>query len=149
MLSKRKTKLFSYNYIFVNAYVNLTNNSIKNNLWFGVGTGDVQMQMEKSYLSSASPLVKEWYKRPHNQFLTITVALGLFGLTAFLYSLFYPPFKLKRLLSKVYFGFMLVYFISFLSEDTVETQAGVTFFAFFNTFLLAEAYFKRPQNPER
>lgn len=123
--------------------------SIKNNLWFGVGTGDVQMQMEKSYLSSASPLVKEWYKRPHNQFLTITVALGLFGLTAFLYSLFYPPFKLKRLLSKVYFGFMLVYFISFLSEDTVETQAGVTFFAFFNTFLLAEAYFKRPQNPER
>lgn len=122
--------------------------SIRNNLWFGVGTGDVQNQMEKSYLSSASPLDKEWHKRPHNQFLTITVALGLLGLMAFFYSLFYPPFKLKRRLSKVYFGFMLVYFISFLAEDTVETQAGVTFFAFFNTFLLAEAYFKRSQNPE-
>ncbi|MBL7902821.1 MAG: O-antigen ligase family protein [Bacteroidia bacterium] len=122
--------------------------SIRNNLWFGAGTGDVQSQMEKSYLSSASPLHKEWHKRPHNQFLTITVALGLIGLMAFLYGLFYPPFKLKRRLSNVYFGFMLVYFVSFLAEDTVETQAGVTFFAFFNTFLLAEAYFKRSQNPE-
>jgi len=121
---------------------------IKHNLWFGVGTGDVQLEMEKSYRNSASPLHEEWRKRPHNQFLTITVALGLVGLSIFIYGLLYPPFKLKRRLSKVYFGFMLVYFISFLAEDTVETQAGVTFFAFFNTFLLAEGYFKRPQSPE-
>jgi O-antigen ligase len=122
--------------------------SINNNLWFGVGTGDVQTEMERSYRNSASPLHEEWHKRPHNQFLTVTVALGLFGLIVFLYGLLYPPFKLKRRLSKVYFGFMLVYFISFLAEDTVETQAGVTFFAFFNSLLLAEAYFKRSQNPE-
>ncbi len=122
--------------------------TIHHHLWFGVGTGDVQHEMEQSYRNSHSPLDKDWHKRPHNQFLTITVALGLIGLLVFFYSLFYPPFKLKRRLSKVYFGFMLVYLVSFLAEDTVETQAGVTFFAFFNTFLLAEAYFKRSQNPE-
>jgi len=122
--------------------------AIKNNFWFGVGTGDVQSQMEKSYVSSLSPLNPEWYKRPHNQFLTVFVALGVVGLVMFLFGLIYPPYRLHRRLSKVYFGFMLVYSVSFLFEDTIETQAGATFFAFFNTFLLTEAFFKRPQNFE-
>jgi O-antigen ligase len=122
--------------------------AIKTNFWFGVGSGDVQLAMEESYVSSDSPLQPNWYKRPHNQFLTIALAFGFTGLAVFLFSLIYPPFKLKRRLAMIYFGFMLVYVMSFLSEDTLETQAGATFFAFFNTFLLAEAYFKRPQNPE-
>lgn len=122
--------------------------AIKGNCWFGVGSGDVQNVMEESYISSGSPLLPHWHKRPHNQFLTITLAFGVVGLSVFLFSLFYPPFKLKRRLALTYFGFMIVYVMSFLSEDTLETQAGVTFFAFFNTFLLTEAYFKRLQNPE-
>ena len=56
---------------------------------FGVGTGDVQTELNKTYMETDSPLSKEWYKRPHNQYLTITVALGLFGLIIFLIIMIY------------------------------------------------------------
>lgn len=113
----------------------------------GVGTGDVQFQLNQTYIKSKSPLFPEWYKRPHNQFLTFGVALGLFGLAIILFSLFYPVYLYRKELNMLYYTFMLVYFISFLIEDTVETQAGATFYAFFNSFLFMEAYFKRQQNP--
>jgi len=35
-----------------------------------------------------------------------------------------------------YLSFFIIAVISFLTEDTLETQAGVTFFAFFNSFFL-------------
>jgi O-antigen ligase len=115
---------------------------------FGVGTGDVQNQMNKSYALSDSPLHKNYWKRPHNQFLTITVAFGLCGLAFFLITLFYPFTKLYRKLNVLYMCFIVVYISSFMTEDTIETQAGVTFFAFFNTYLLSWAFFRKPQNPE-
>ncbi len=122
--------------------------SIQQNFWFGTGTGDVKNTMLKSYKDSNSPLNAEWQKRPHNQFLTIAVAFGVLGLTGFLFSLLYPLFRLYHRVSPIYLGFLFVCLLSFLSEDTLETQAGATFFSFFNTFLVAEAFFKKPQNPE-
>lgn len=122
--------------------------SIQEHPFIGVGTGDVQFQLNQTYIKSNSPLFPEWYKRPHNQFLTFAVALGLLGLVAILFSLFYPVYLYRRELNMLYFSFLLVYLISFLIEDTVETQAGATFYAFFNSFLFMEVYFKKQQNPE-
>ncbi|MDG2226927.1 MAG: hypothetical protein P8L20_04265 [Flavobacteriales bacterium] len=33
-------------------------------------------------------------------------------------------------------AFLVISLLSFLGDDTLETQAGVTFFAFFNSFFL-------------
>ena len=35
-----------------------------------------------------------------------------------------------------YLVFIAIAMLSMINEDTLETQAGVTFFAFFNSFLL-------------
>lgn len=121
--------------------------SIREHPLIGVGSGDVQSQMDQTYIQSKSPLKPEWYKRPHNQFLTIAVAFGLTGLCIVLFSLFYPMLLLRNELSILYFTFTVICFISFLSEDTIETQAGATFYAFFNTFFITNAYFKKQQNP--
>jgi hypothetical protein len=40
--------------------------------------------------------------------------------------------------------FWMIAMISFLTEDTLETQAGATFFSLFNSVFL----FARPQEPE-
>jgi hypothetical protein len=116
---------------------------VKENLLFGVGTGDVQEELNKAYVITAAPLEPEWYKRPHNQYLTITVALGVMGLLVFLLSLIYPVIVLKNYLSKLYWPFFLLAIISFLIEDTLETQAGLTYFAFFNTIFVTRAFFKK------
>lgn len=118
---------------------------IKNNLAFGVGTGDVQQAMNNAYTQSSSPLEKEWHKRPHNQFVTITVALGIVGLLIFLIALIYPIIYLHKELSILYGLFISSALISFLFEDTLETQIGLSFFAIFNTLFISTAYFKKKQ----
>ena len=119
--------------------------AISGQVWMGVGTGDVQKAMNESYVRTQSPLHEEWYKRPHNQLITITLALGLTGLLIFLLSLFYPLYFLRKDLPLLYWVFFVVLFLSFLMEDTLETQAGQTFYAFFNTLFLSAAWFRRQQ----
>jgi len=112
----------------------------------GVGTGDVQDELNMAYRAIDSPLEVEWHKRPHNQFLTITVALGIVGLMVFIFSLLYPVLMLYRTIHVLYWPFILLALVSFLLEDTLETQAGLTFFVFFNTVFLAEDYYKKERD---
>ena len=116
---------------------------IKQHFFTGVGTGDVQDELNKAYAETHSPLEKDWYKRPHNQFLTISVAFGIFGLLLFIVSIVYPVVALKAWLPKLFWPFLIIVIISFLLEDTLETQAGITFYVFFNTLFLSVAWFRR------
>lgn len=109
---------------------------IKSNLFFGVGTGDNKMELNNYYTNSHSVLSKQWWLRSHNQYLAIGVSFGLFGLLIFLFSLAYPIITLSKIHDYFYFTFLVMAVLSFLTEDTLESQAGVTFFAFFNTFFL-------------
>ncbi|HET6225673.1 MAG TPA: O-antigen ligase family protein [Bacteroidia bacterium] len=109
---------------------------ISENLLFGVGTGDVKMAFDKEYSKSNSVLEQRWRLRAHNQYLSIAVGMGLIGLAWFLLSLFYPMFKLKLQFDFLYVSFFVISIVSFLTEDTLETQAGVTFYAAFNSFFL-------------
>jgi len=109
---------------------------IKNNLIFGVGTGDIANAFDEQYVTSNSLLKKEWRLRSHNQYLSITVAFGLIGLIWFLFSLFYPPIKMGMMSDFIYISFFCIALLSFFTEDTLETQAGVNFYAFINCFLL-------------
>lgn len=109
---------------------------IERNPVFGVGTGDAQMAFNRAYLRSKSQLTPEWRLRSHNQFLAITVSFGFAGLAVFLIYLFYPVITYRHHLNKLYFLFFLIALISFCTEDTLETQSGVSFFAYFNTLFL-------------
>lgn len=109
---------------------------IKENSLIGVGTGDVQEAFDKQYVKLNSPLLKEWRLRSHNQYLSIAVAFGIIGLLWFLFTLIYPMIKQKMVFDYLYITFFIVAVISFLAEDTLETQAGVTFYAFLNSFFL-------------
>ncbi|MBA3665130.1 MAG: O-antigen ligase family protein [Bacteroidetes bacterium] len=116
--------------------------NIKSHPLAGVGTGDVQAEMNKTYIAIHSPLQKNWFKRPHNQFLTIAVALGIGGLLVFILSLVAPLIQLNGKLHVLFYAFFILAIISFLLEDTLESQAGATFFAFFNTLFIAQAYYR-------
>ena len=107
---------------------------IKQNLWFGVGTGDVKDAFNKQYEKENSLLKKEWQLRSHNQYLATTVAIGIVGLLFFLVHLLTPFFSKKKL-SVFFVFFLLIVFLSFINEDTLETQAGLTFCIFFTQLL--------------
>ena len=104
--------------------------------WFGVGTGDEPQAFAQAYDEIHSPLKEEFRFRAHNQYLAIAVAFGLVGLAFFLLVLFYPWFASKRNHTYLYMVFLCIMLLSMFPEDTLETQAGVTLFAFFESLLL-------------
>lgn len=119
---------------------------IKKKWWFGHGIGSVNKSMQEGYASFKTQLDKNWQLRPHQQFLTITLGLGIIGLLLFLLSLLYPIFSLKKQMPLVYYLFLALVITSFLFEDTLETIAGICFYAVFNTIMLSYFYFKTKHN---
>jgi hypothetical protein len=106
---------------------------IKENIWFGVGTGNIPQAFDKQYDLMPSNLAKDQRMESHNQYLHVLLNMGIIGFIWFLFALLYPAIKTKKIFSLQYLSFLLIILISMLTEDTLETQSGVTFFAFFNT----------------
>jgi len=118
---------------------------IADHFWTGVGTGDVQHAFDRKYQETNSRLSPEVRFRSHNQFLAIFVGFGVFGFFLFLFTLIYPAVVEHKFTNYFYFTFWLTLMISMLFEDTLETQMGVTLFAFFNAFLLFQPRKKTDQ----
>lgn len=104
---------------------------IERNWLFGVGSGDVQAAFDESYARNNSKLEPKHWNRAHNQFLTFWVSFGVFGFLLFVifWNYLFILFYLKR--NFLGLCFTLIAIASFLSEDTIETQQGVTFIALF------------------
>ena len=109
----------------------------------GVGTGDVQLSFNKAYIDRKSKLLPEYRFHSHNEYLSISVAFGIFGGIYFIFSLFFPYIYMRKRSDLLYTAFLIILLLSMLTEDTPETQAGATFMAFLNSFLL----FHKSQKP--
>jgi hypothetical protein len=109
---------------------------IGENFWIGVGTGDVNTAFDKMYIQMNTLLYEQYRLRAHNQFLTFWLSFGIFGFLLFIISLIYPfTIKVHRH-NLLYIGFIFIFLLSMLNEDTLETQVGVSFYALFNSFFL-------------
>ncbi|MEZ4798920.1 MAG: O-antigen ligase family protein [Flavobacteriales bacterium] len=106
------------------------------NIWIGVGTGDVKSEINLQYQLDGSSLVEKNRLRAHNQYLTYFVAVGILGGLLCLLALIYPLTRKWARTNLVFMSFYIICLLSFLTEDTLETQVGVTFYAFLYPFLL-------------
>jgi hypothetical protein len=108
---------------------------VKNPL-FGVGAGDVPTKFIEQYEIDGSILDPEFRNRSHNQYLTFLISFGIIGFLLIMLSLLIPVFKLKGYKNYLFVIFMSIALLSMLSEDTLETHAGVSFFAYFYSLFL-------------
>lgn len=102
----------------------------------GVGTGDLRKSFQEYYKETDSPLLPEYRHRAHNQYLSIAIAFGIIGFIIFMVGLLYPPYALKRHRNWYFTVLIIIVILSFIAEDTMETQAGATFSAFFYCLFL-------------
>jgi len=102
----------------------------------GAGTGDVRKGFDDYYDASHSKLAPEWRLRSHDQYLEIAIGFGLIGLAWFIFSLFYPGIKAGKMFTYFYAVFWMIFMLSLFTEDTLETEAGATFYGFFNSLFL-------------
>ena len=106
------------------------------NFILGVGTGDIQDELNKSYNSKGFKQLAAVNTNAHNQFLEILIENGIISLLLFLcmfFVMFYQALKKK---STLYLIYLIVVFISFLFETMLNRLAGVTFFSLFSFILI-------------
>lgn len=114
---------------------------IKANPLIGVGTGDMPTAYTEQYTKTESRLSEKFRLRAHNQYLAIAVGLGIPVLLFFIFVLFYSILTNDNRKDYLFRSFWIVAILSMLTEDTLETQTGVTFFVFFLCLFL----FSKPQ----
>lgn len=106
---------------------------------FGVGTGDVNVELSKKYKENGYSGIESKQLNAHNQFLQTAVAIGIIGMIILLLILLIP--FVQSLIAKdfVFSTFLFIIFSNALVEGILEAQAGVIFFAFFYSLLLRNA----------
>jgi O-antigen ligase len=100
------------------------------NLLFGVGTGDIKQAFQDEYQSDNSLLLPYNRLEAHNTYLTFFITFGIGGVLYLLYVLFayaHNQLQTNQLLGIIFISLLAV---SFLTEDTLETQMGISIFSY-------------------
>ncbi|MFZ4399599.1 MAG: O-antigen ligase family protein [Bacteroidales bacterium] len=108
---------------------------IKGNFWVGIGTGDMVNVYDKQLKEMKSDLAGQKL-RAHNQYLSIFSAFGCIGFLVFIFALIYPAILNHSFKDFYFLSFFIILCFSMINEDTIESQAGVSFFAFFYSLFL-------------
>ena len=110
----------------------------------GVGTGDTQQAFNAAYEQEHSALLPRWRLRAHNEYLTLAISFGVFGLLWSLFSWWWPAWRNKAFGHPLFIAWGIIFLLSCFSEDTIETQPGATFFALYYALFV----FAAPLNGE-
>ena len=102
----------------------------------GVGAGDVPVEFIKQYERDNTILDAEYRNRAHNQYLTFLISSGILGFVFIMLSLFIPILKHTVNINYLFIIFLAIALLSMFTEDTLETSAGVSFFAYFYSLFL-------------
>lgn len=117
-------------------YWKMSKEIIKEKPLFGYGTGDVADSFSEKYEDLGTNLDKRFQLRSHNQYLSTSIAVGILGLIFMLFCMLYPVKFSFEQRNYFYLICLCISLLSFFSEDTLETQDGVFFFAFLTNFFL-------------
>jgi hypothetical protein len=101
--------------------------------WFGTGTGDLHDDMHTEFVAMDSPMLQHEVF-PHNEYLTL---LSMFGIVGFAVTLiFFLRAWLRRTkpLPPLMLLWLVTILISCLTENTIDSLAGILFCTWFLAF---------------
>jgi O-antigen ligase len=104
----------------------------------GTGIGDGEDDLQLCYISHeyiSLTIFENTRFNAHNQYLEIAIQLGFGGLLIYVLSIIVPSIQAGREKNRLYIAFMFIFGISCMTESMLESQSGIIFFAFFNSFL--------------
>ncbi len=111
---------------------------IKENVFVGVGSGDIKPKLLKKYEELNYKLNLKRQMNAHNQFLETWLGQGIVGEILLLLLFIIPFSKAVRNKNIVLQSFLLLLFINFLVESMLNVQAGTIFTGFFYSFLVTD-----------
>ena len=109
---------------------------ISENWLIGTGTGDVKDALRNQYNNEKILIALKENLNAHNQFLQTFATLGIIGFLTLCSTLCIPLFQSWKMGNYLFVSFFLILIANFCVESMLETQAGVVFYAFFNSLFL-------------
>jgi len=110
---------------------------IKNNMWFGTGTGDLKDDLVKEYKDMNFVMGYKYRYNPHNQFLENLARNGLIGGSICLLSIYFLPLYFSiRHKKHILTAFICIVIGVSLTESILDVHKGITFYAFFVTLMI-------------
>jgi O-antigen ligase len=97
----------------------------------GVGEGNILSYIYKQYALKYPYIRTENILDPHNQFLRQLACTGIIGFIIFIVCFYYPLFYKKNYRHIPLLVIYIIASISFLVEDTLDIQLGLSFCLFF------------------
>ncbi len=104
---------------------------IRRNFFFGVGQGDIKMELHNQAKKKGYLQIVEKNLNIHNQFLETFVGLGIGGVILLIMILLGPVIKLKGKYFELFVYFNIIVSVNLVFESMFNRLAGVFFFAFF------------------
>ncbi len=117
-------------------YMSAAWKQIQKHWGLGVGLGNHKTAVSEQLVADGSSLCEKERIGCHNQWLTFWLMGGVVVPIAFLILLVGPYIEQKKKISFVYVAFFIIVVGSMFTEDTLETQAGLTLFSIMNSILL-------------
>lgn len=109
---------------------------VQKNWLLGVGFGHHKTAVGEQLAQDNSRLTGKERTGCHNQWLTFWLMGGFALPLYFIFMLVYPFYEQKKKISFVYVAFFIILVGSMFTDDTLETEAGLTLFAVMNSLLL-------------
>lgn len=108
---------------------------IKNNFAVGVGTGAEENALKEVYIKRNMAHAFNFNLNAHNQFIQTFIALGIIGFMVLLIIIAVPAWYSLMNKKYIFLAFIILIAFNFLTESMLQTQAGIVFYAFFNSYL--------------
>ena len=105
---------------------------IRENVLFGVGTGDADDALLITYKTNQYSGALENRLNAHNQYLQTFIATGIIGFFVLIGVLFIPVYPALKRRNILYLLLLFLVAFNLLFESMLERQAGVVFYTFFN-----------------
>ena len=104
---------------------------IKNNFWFGIGTGNFQIEFEKAFKERNSCLNEKFYGSAHNQYLSYLLKFGLVGFLYIMFVVFFVVYKKRLYRNQLFLIFFFYMLVANFGDSNWETHVGLPYFVFF------------------
>jgi O-antigen ligase len=110
--------------------------AIKSNFIFGVGSGDVQDEIDAVCVRNNTASTQIQGYNTHNQFLQVWVGTGIIGIILLL-LIIYQGVQIAIIKeNKLYIYFIVIFVLSCMTEVVLEAQKGLIWFSLFNSLLI-------------
>ena len=100
----------------------------KENIWIGVGAGDVKDEAIKKYPNSE---IKTASKLPHNQIVWELASVGFIGFSIFWFASLFPFFYNRNYTDPLFVCLHIIVFSSYLTEATADDSNGIGLYLIF------------------